>query len=190
MWRVFTCIYICIYVKYIYLCWTMNIFQQTQTHKHYKDIAQISTSSLQKRPSSPHSILIRQLGTWIKLQHRLEELQWLAMWSPAGKRESCHSWAITLQIYCMNGIISPWIATNGIRHGAFIFIKEKYSVIKPNHHLQYIAKPYIIQNHMKYKVKTSICIATGLTPTAAFHKPESKPNQSGLTIREHRMAHN
>lgn len=34
---------------------------------------------------------------------------------------------------------------------------------------------------MKYRVKTSICISTGLTPTAAFHKPESKPNQSVLS---------
>ena len=63
----------------------------------------------------------------------------------------------------------------------------EYKIIwhkKKTHHLW---KQTVLS--MIYRAEISICISIGFAPAAAC-KPESKPNQSGGTIREHRTAHN
>lgn len=73
----------------------------------------------------------------------------------------------------------------------YIYQKETNKYFSESYMCNLSANLYITQHmtpqnttdantlNQKYKLRIAICISTGLTPTAADHKPESKPNQSG-----------
>lgn len=151
------------------------------------------------RPSFQPDTL-NKATTW--MQNRITWKNYSGLQSGAWQVETCHIWVTTLPKY-MDNII---LATNSIRHGAFIFIKEKYSFIKTKMTvLQRVIHASAIHSKMIYNTKHTtdahkqyfiwsralhLHFSWPHSSCCLPHKPEPGPNQSGNTIREHRMVHN